>query len=723
LSQFELSHVDFCFLLFSPHKNGHGEGDYLLAVHRLLFCITMTVAIYLFLWWLILIHVGFGWILSTVPVRTPKTPETAIATTNTKTIEKDLSAFEILARNVALCLIASDIKRDSGFDGSSTGWTSWVEEASASRLQKCIDKLQLASFENYSTNTTISFRGMTTERDDLLRWLKWTKASPAPIIVELSEKLRTTIDATIGLADLERVDQSSEAFLSRIACRLILLPSGGSLAKNLRTMAGAMVYGKLLYGGVTRYRVIGNTGNGQQMRRVGERTLIAQQRVPTESWLQYGGPERNYDAVDMGPCAIMELTILPKGFDLPLLYEPIENSYNNILNEMTIAQMQWNPDEFFSFPKEEEEESVADVDIKNEASLDGELLESDDLSSLLVTDGEYIEGLESTFSNVVGGLQLEIQSIVRRVLDGRAVRFESGTVSTDFSARAKEMEILLELGLSPVRGLLLYGPPGCGKTVLAREISRLLTERPPKIVSAPELLDRWIGSSEKLVRQLFHDAEQELAACNGDITKSGLHVVVIDEIDAVFRKRSSNTDAGEVVRASVVNQILSKLDGVTALGNVLVIGTTNRKELLDEALLRPGRLEVHQEVPLPDQNGRREILRIHFDALRRKGRLSKPLCEAIDGGVQQSSDDGDESANRGRLAFLPSLSSARYRHRKLKDLAADRWTNGFSGADLAGLVRCAGSLALSRARRDGSGFDGLMITVEDVLKAIEEVKN
>ena len=97
---------------------------------------------------------------------------------------------------------------------------------------------------------------------------------------------------------------------------------------------------------------------------------------------------------------------------------------------------------------------------------------------------------------------------------------------------------------------------------MAREISRVLRARSPKIVSAPELLDRWVGGSEKLVRALFADAQAELAVHNGDASKSALHVIVIDEIDAVFRKRSSSEDGGEATRSSVVNQILAKLDGV-----------------------------------------------------------------------------------------------------------------------------------------------------------------
>jgi SpoVK/Ycf46/Vps4 family AAA+-type ATPase len=236
-----------------------------------------------------------------------------------------------------------------------------------------------------------------------------------------------------------------------------------------------------------------------------------------------------------------------------------------------------------------------------------------------------------------------------------------------------------------------------------------------------------VGGSEKLVRLLFADAEAELAACHGDVTKSALHVVVIDEIDAVFRRRSSAEDSGEATRSSVVNQILSKLDGVNGIPNLLLIGMTNRKELLDDALLRPGRLEVQIEIPLPDKNGRREILNIHFDALRQRGRLSKPLCCAIDG-TQVSGLEHDAYKTAGEKRLIGRLQRICRRASNLRsrqsafDLASDAVTGGFSGADIAGLVRCAGSLALSRARQDGNGVDGLLITLEDVKRALVEVK-
>jgi vesicle-fusing ATPase len=232
-------------------------------------------------------------------------------------------------------------------------------------------------------------------------------------------------------------------------------------------------------------------------------------------------------------------------------------------------------------------------------------------------------------------------------------------------------------------------------------------------VAAPELLDKWVGGSEKLIRELFADAEAELAACNSDPTRSALHVVVIDEIDAVFRRRSAAEDSGEATRASAVNQLLSKIDGVKALGNILVIGMTNRRELLDDALLRPGRLEVQVEIPLPDQEGRREILQIHFEALRRRNRLSQPLCHAIDGTRRNNYMLDSTSFWKRRGAG---------RQGRIRDFANQRWMGGFSGADIAALVRCAGSIALSRARADGGGIENLLITLEDVRLALDEVK-
>ena len=149
------------------------------------------------------------------------------------------------------------------------------------------------------------------------------------------------------------------------------------------------------------------------------------------------------------------------------------------------------------------------------------------------------------------------------------------------------------------------------------------------------------------------------------------------------------------IQASVVNQILSKLDGVNAIDNILMIGMTNRRELLDSALLRPGRLEVQIEVPMPDTHGRREILKIHFGPLRKRGRLSKQLCYAIDGlpylsrldleSISKFENENGVNKKRKRDALKHSLTKMIRKVRPCYDLAAE--THGFSGADIAGLVR------------------------------------
>mmetsp|Transcript_2507 Transcript_2507/g.2554 ORF Transcript_2507/g.2554 Transcript_2507/m.2554 type:complete len:505 (-) Transcript_2507:216-1730(-) len=503
-----------------------------------------------------------------------------------------------------------------------------------------------------------------------------------------------------------------------------------------------MAYGKLLYGGVTRYRLLTSTSNRENVRRAGERTETKSSDTENvKSWLQYGGPPRKYEAVDMGPAAVLEILLLPRGIELPSAMEG-----GGDVDEMSLSKLGWDPCKMFHFATSDSSDEKLNKSNNSTANEKGQLDSGEiEANALMSMSGKSRNDyFETSFASSVGGLQKEIQSIVRRVLDGRVIRpynpeeNENDNFGLEHVAASTiEAEELASLGLAPVKGLLLYGPPGCGKTALAREISKNLRARPPKIVSAPELLNRYVGGSEKLIRQLFSEAEAELTSCGNDASKSSLHVVVIDEIDAVFRKRSTSGDSGEVARSSAVNQILAKLDGVKSISNVLLIGMTNKRELLDDALLRPGRLEVQIEIPLPNRIGRREILKIHFDALRKFGRLSEPLCCAIDGlalsikGIDKSIGDlkidnltkirkRDKIKNSFGQAFtlLPRFVQSR----KIPDLSAEHLTGGFSGADIAGLVRCAGSIALERARKDGSGVEGLLITLEDVMCALEEVK-
>lgn len=652
-------------------------------------------------------------------------------------IDGEVDAFTLLCQLAGACLLQSDIRRDAvvldpskqGTFQQASSASNWIHEPSAFALQQALNQVKLRGHDDGAANYNNQPESVAA-RELAARWVRWMKATPSPAMFDLSTELHASLDTNTTVLGL--LGQSSEEFKSRLFCRVLLFPSGVSLDGPLVEPPSSIVYGKLLYGGVLRYRLLESSSASSSSlrarpRRAGERTAV--QPTPNDRapcWIMYGGAKRMYEALDMGPAAILEVGLLARRRELMVEASSTLTSYTSIPASLTVLrQVAWSPH--------------AMLDFAEPAGEDGEEVCRQVERPSCLAGSEKNQAFRTDFASKVGGLSKQIDAIVRRVLDGRVLRpadFPPG-VSSDWDdttqnlvATSLEAAELSMLGLEPVRGLLLFGPPGCGKTALAREISRALRARAPKIVAAPELLDRWVGGSEKAVRALFADAEAELAACGGDATRSALHVVVIDEIDAVFRKRTSAEDSGEATRSSVVNQILSKLDGVNAIPNVLLIGMTNRRELLDDALLRPGRLEVQIEIPLPDREGRREILQIHFGPLRERGRLSQPLCDAIDGRTSGESaiiTDQITAARprkrdivRNKLCTMTkTLSSLPTRQ---LDLAADAVTGGFSGADIAGLVRCAGSIALARARIDGSGVQGILITLDDVKQALVEMR-
>jgi transitional endoplasmic reticulum ATPase len=278
------------------------------------------------------------------------------------------------------------------------------------------------------------------------------------------------------------------------------------------------------------------------------------------------------------------------------------------------------------------------------------------LATLKVTKNDFLEALKVVHPTLMREVFVEVPEVRWSDIGGLDEVKQQLREAVEWPL--KYPEVFEKMGIRPPRGVLLYGPPGCGKTLLAKAVA---TESGANFIAirGPEVLSKWVGESERAIREIFRRARQVAPA-----------VIFFDEIDAITPMRGQRHDSGVTDR--IVNQLLAEMDGITMLKNVVVIGATNRIDIIDPALLRPGRFDRVIYVPPPDRRARLEILKVHTRKV--------PLASDVD------------------LEKLAEL------------------TEGYSGADLEALVREAVMLAL-RER-----LEARPISMNYFLRALNTIK-
>jgi transitional endoplasmic reticulum ATPase len=290
-----------------------------------------------------------------------------------------------------------------------------------------------------------------------------------------------------------------------------------------------------------------------------------------------------------------------------------------------------------------------------EIDIEAEEIPSEVLENLKVTMDDFLEALKNIEPSAMREVLVEIPNV--RWDDVGGLEHAKQELREAIEWPLKYPEVFRTTNIKAPKGILLYGPPGTGKTLLAKAVAN---EANANFISVkgPELLSKWVGESEKHVRDMFRKARQVAPA-----------ILFFDEIDSLAPRRGGIGDSHVTER--VVSQLLTELDGMEELKDVVVIAATNRPDMVDPALLRPGRIERHIYIPPPDKEGRKEIFRIHL-----KG---KPLADDVN------------------IEWL-----------------ADK-TEGYSGADIEAVCREAGMLAIREAINPG-------MSREEAKKVAEKIR-
>lgn len=271
-----------------------------------------------------------------------------------------------------------------------------------------------------------------------------------------------------------------------------------------------------------------------------------------------------------------------------------------------------------------------------EINIDQIPIPSDVLNKIIILNADFNNALKDVSPSTIREFQIQKPTTQWNDIGGLSDVKQELIEMTEWPLKYPELYDLADI--RPSKGILLYGPPGTGKTLLAKAVA---SNSDSNFISikGPELMSKWVGESEKAIREIFRKAKQS-SPC----------IIFFDELDAVAQKRGSDL-GGSGVSERMISQMLTELDGLEILNGVVVIGATNRVDIIDDALLRPGRFDKVIEIPIPDVDSRKQIIQIHIQ--------KKPLDE--------------QSLSIEKILKL---------------------TEGFTGAEVEGLINSASIIAL-----------------------------
>jgi transitional endoplasmic reticulum ATPase len=297
-----------------------------------------------------------------------------------------------------------------------------------------------------------------------------------------------------------------------------------------------------------------------------------------------------------------------------------------------------------------------------EINLEQPKIPAEILNKIKITKQDFDEALRDVQPSAMREVLVQRPNVGWEDIGGLQQVKEELTEAIEWPLR--HADLFTEADVQPPKGILLYGPPGTGKTMIAKAVAAT-SEANFISIKGPELISKWVGESEKGVREVFRKARQA-APC----------VVFFDELDAIAPRRGGSEGDSHVTER-VISQMLTEMDGLEDLKGVVVIGATNRPDIIDEALLRPGRFDRTLEVPVPDKEARKQIFHIHTK--------KKPL---------------DSDVNLDKLLEM---------------------TEGMTGADIAALVNAAAMSAIKEHVRQKSGTK-LRISMKHFQTALNKIR-